>query len=68
MLLALTFALKDIAGPPTADTYRRLTGQRLVLVFLGVALALSVFWYPVISAVSVPYDFWHMHMWLDSWV
>ena len=68
MLLALTFALKDIAGPPTADTYRRLTGQRLVLVFLGVALALSVFWYPVISAVNVPYDFWHMHMWLDSWV
>ncbi|KAF2417316.1 glycosyltransferase family 39 protein [Microbacterium sp. B35-30] len=68
MLLALTFALKDIAGPPTAGTYRRLTGQRLVLVFLGVALALSVFWYPVISAVNVPYDFWHLHMWLDSWV
>ncbi|WP_307785442.1 dolichyl-phosphate-mannose--protein mannosyltransferase [Microbacterium hibisci] len=68
MLLALTFALRDIAGPASADSYRRLTGQRLVLVFLGVALALSAFWYPVISAMNVPYDFWHSHMWLDSWV
>jgi dolichyl-phosphate-mannose--protein O-mannosyl transferase len=68
MLLALTFALKDIAGPPSADSYRRLTGQRLVLVFLAVALALSAFWYPIISAMTVPYDFWHLHMWLNSWV
>ena len=68
LLLALTFALREIAGPRHADSYRRLTGQRLVLVFLGVALALSVFWYPVISAMPVPYDFWRLHNWLPSWV
>ncbi len=68
MLLALTFALRDIAGPASADSHRRLTGQRLVLVFLAVALALSAFWYPIISAMNVPYDFWHLHMWLSSWV
>jgi dolichyl-phosphate-mannose--protein O-mannosyl transferase len=68
MLLALTFALQDIAGRPSATAYRRHTGQRLVLVFLGVAIALSAFWYPIISAMTVPYDFWHMHMWLSSWV
>lgn len=68
MLLALTFALKDIAGPPAADAYRRHTGQRLVLVFLGVALVLAAFWYPIISAMTVPYDFWHLHMWMTSWV
>ena len=68
MLLALTFALRDIAGPDDADTYRRHTGQRLVLVFLGVALALSAFWYPIISAMNVPYDFWHIHMWLPGWI
>lgn len=68
MLLALTFALKDIAGPVSADSYRRLTGQRLVLVFLVVALALSAFWYPIISAMNVPYDFWHLHMWMTTWV
>ena len=68
MILALTFALRDIAGPAAAGRYRRLTGQRLVLVFLGVALALSAFWYPIISAMSVPYDFWRLHMWMSSWV
>ena len=68
MILALTFALKDIAGGPNATTYRRLTGQRLVIVFLGVALALSAYWYPIVTAMNVPYEFWHMHMWLTSWV
>ena len=68
MLLALTFALQDVAQAHSSDSYRRLTGQRLVLVFLGVALALSAFWYPIISAMTVPYDFWHLHMWMPSWV
>ncbi|MHC2999491.1 dolichyl-phosphate-mannose-protein mannosyltransferase [Microbacterium sp. HJ5] len=68
MLLALTFALRDIAGPRHADAYRRLTGQRLVLVFLAVALALSAFWYPVVSAMQVPYDFYRLHIWLPTWV
>lgn len=68
VLLALTFALRDIAGGQSTDANRRLTGQRLVLVFLGVALALSAFWYPIISAMTVPYDFWHLHMWMPSWV
>lgn len=68
MLLALTFALRDIAGPRHADPYRRLTGQRLVWVFLGVAVVLSAFWYPVISAMTVPYDFWRLHNWMQGWV
>ena len=68
MLLALTFALRDIAGPRHADAYRRRTGQRLVWVFLGLAVALSAFWYPVISAMPVPYDFWRVHVWMPSWV
>lgn len=68
MLLALTFALRDITGPRHADAYRRHTGQRLVIVFLVVALALAAFWYPVISAMNVPYDFWRLHNWLPTWV
>lgn len=61
MLIALATALRDIAGPPGADRYRRLTGQRLVWVFLWVALAVAVFWYPLATAMSVPYDFWRLH-------
>lgn len=68
MLLALTFALRDISAPGRADDYRRHTGQRLVLVFLGVALLLAAYWYPVVTAMTVPYDFWRLHMWMTSWV
>ena len=67
-IIALTFALRDVAGPQHADAYRRHTGQRLVVVFLAVALALSAFWYPVVTAMSVPYDFWRLHNWLPTWV
>jgi dolichyl-phosphate-mannose-protein mannosyltransferase len=68
MLIALTFALQAIAGPPGADVYRRHTGQRLVIVFLAVALALAAFWYPVISAMSVPFEFWQLHNWMQGWI
>lgn len=68
LLLALAFALRDIAGAHRTDPHRRLTGQRLVLVFLLVALALAAFWYPVISAMTVPYDFWRLHNWMQGWI
>jgi dolichyl-phosphate-mannose--protein O-mannosyl transferase len=68
MLLALTFALRDIAGARHADPHRRVVGQRLVWVFLVVVVLLSAFWYPVISGMNVPYDFWHIHMWMTGWI
>ena len=67
LLLALTFALRDIAAR-TGDEYRRRTGQRLVGVFLGMALLLSAFWYPILSASPVPFLYWQLHNWLPSWV
>jgi dolichyl-phosphate-mannose--protein O-mannosyl transferase len=68
MLLALTFALRDIAGASHTDLYRRTSGQRIVLVFLVVAIALSAFWYPILTATPVPYYFWQAHNWMQSWI
>nr|WP_091707292.1 phospholipid carrier-dependent glycosyltransferase [Microbacterium sp. cf046] len=68
VLLALTFALRDIAGAPDADAYRRISGQRIVLVFLLVAIALAVFWYPILTGTPVPYLFWQAHNWIQSWI
>lgn len=68
MLLALTFALRDVAGGASDDTYRRVSGQRTVWVFLAVVVLLSAFWYPVLTAMPVPYDFWRLHNWLPTWV
>ncbi|MET0860335.1 MAG: phospholipid carrier-dependent glycosyltransferase [Microbacterium sp.] len=68
LLLGLTYALREIAGHPEADAYRRISGQRIVLIFLAVAVVLSAFWYPIVAGISVPYDFWHVHAWMTGWV
>ncbi|MEZ3159551.1 glycosyltransferase family 39 protein [Microbacterium sp. BWT-B31] len=80
VLLALTFALRDIARggvpwraragdePEKVSAYRRVTGQRLVLVFLGVALVIAAFWYPVVNGIPVPQPFYQMHNWVRSWI
>ena len=39
-----------------------------MIVFLAVAVLLSAFWYPVVTAMRVPYDFWQLHVWLPGWV
>ncbi|MBN9224072.1 MAG: dolichyl-phosphate-mannose--protein mannosyltransferase [Microbacterium sp. SCN 70-27] len=68
LLLALTFALQRVAGATSADRDRRTAGQRVVLVFLGVAVALSIFWYPLWSGMQVPYEFYRLHNWMQGWV
>ena len=45
-----------------------LAGQRVVSVFLGVVIVLSIFWYPLWSATQVPYDFYRLHNWMQGWV
>jgi len=47
---------------------RRKSGQRVVIVFLVFAVLISAFWYPILTATPVPYDFWRLHNWLQSWV
>lgn len=68
LLLALTFALRDIAGADHLDALRRRSGQRMVAVLLTVVFVLAAFWYPILTATSVPYDFWHAHSWMPGWI
>jgi len=68
LLVALTFALRAIAGPAHAGADRRTAGQRVVAVFLIVAIVLAAFWYPLWSATQVPYDFYRLHNWMQGWV
>jgi len=46
--------------------------RRWAIIGCGVLVALivgvSAFFYPIWSAWIVPYDFWHSHMWLQTWV
>ena len=57
-----------IAGAQSLDPDRRRVGQRVVGVFLVVAVALSIFWYPLWSALRIPYEFYRLHNWLTGWV
>lgn len=36
--------------------------------FLGLCLLISIFFYPIWTAMPVPYEFWLSHMWLRSWI
>jgi hypothetical protein len=65
-LLALTFALQRVAGAASADRDRRTAGQRRARLLLGVAVALSIFWYPW-SGMQVPYEFYRLHNWMQGW-
>ncbi len=68
MILALTFALREIAGPHPSTPERRLSGTRVVLIFLAAATLLSAFWYPLWSAIQIPYEFYQLHNWMRSWI
>jgi dolichyl-phosphate-mannose--protein O-mannosyl transferase len=68
VILALTYALGMILGPPTATAGRR---KRGALVAGGVVvLAVLVFWFflPIYSAQVIPQPSWSDRMWLRSWI
>ncbi|MDQ1206363.1 dolichyl-phosphate-mannose--protein mannosyltransferase [Microbacterium sp. SORGH_AS_0862] len=66
LVIAIALTARRIAG--SADADRRIAGQRMVTVFLVACVVLSAFWYPVWTAMPVPYEFWRLHNWLPSWV
>jgi dolichyl-phosphate-mannose--protein O-mannosyl transferase len=68
LVLALAFALREIAGAADAAPDRRAMGQNLVIVVLAVIALVSAFWYPVWTGTTVPYEFWRLHNWLPTWV
>jgi dolichyl-phosphate-mannose--protein O-mannosyl transferase len=66
LVIAVALAAQRIAGSPDVD--RRIAGQRVVTVSLVACVVLSAFWYPVWTAMPVPYEFWRLHNWLPTWV
>ena len=68
LVLALTFALREIAGRADAAPARRAAGQNSVIVFLVIVALVSAFWYPVWTGMTVPYEFWRIHNWLPTWI
>lgn len=68
LLLGLALVIGRILGSAEDETWRRSRGIALTAVFLVSAVLLSVFWFPLWSATTVPYWFWMLHSWLPTWV
>jgi len=68
MILALTYALGRVLGSAESDAVRRRRGAGWVVGFLTLVVVVSAFFYPIWTAQVVPYTFWHVHMWLSSWI
>lgn len=68
LLLALVFVIRSAVRSARRDRGTTRGVERIVLVFLGVVLVLAAFWFPLWSAISVPYEFYRLHNWLPGWV
>lgn len=68
LLLAVAFALRTLWGSGRHAAGSRLAGRRIVLATAAIVLTVSVFWYPLWAAISVPMEFYWMHNWLRGWV
>ncbi|WP_400999729.1 dolichyl-phosphate-mannose--protein mannosyltransferase [Agromyces sp. GXQ0307] len=67
VLLALAAVIGLVLGRPDDPTWRRQQGLATVGVFLGVAIAVSIFFLPLWTAVPVTPDFRQLHFWLPGW-
>ncbi|HEY0217560.1 MAG TPA: phospholipid carrier-dependent glycosyltransferase [Cellulomonas sp.] len=66
VILTLVFVLGLLTR--SHDPAQRRRGLVVTSALVTVVLAVSAFFYPIWTALVVPYDFWHLHMWLRSWI
>jgi dolichyl-phosphate-mannose--protein O-mannosyl transferase len=66
MILALVYALSLFIRSRSAE--QRLNAIRGVLSYLVVVAAASLFFLPIWIGTWIPYWYWHIHMWIPSWI
>jgi dolichyl-phosphate-mannose-protein mannosyltransferase len=67
LLLGLTFVIGLILGKRTDATARRLRGIRIIGTYLGLAVVVTIFFWPLWTAQVIPFWYWQLHIWLPSW-
>ncbi len=67
MLLGLVFVIGMILGSPADPRANRTSGIRLVLIFFALAIAVTIFNWPIWTGQQISYDFMSVHWWLPSW-
>lgn len=64
LILAIVFCLKIVLGKRTDPARIRTPAVAIVGGFLGVVVAVSIFFYPLWVGTSIPYSYWALHAWL----
>jgi dolichyl-phosphate-mannose-protein mannosyltransferase len=67
MILALCLVLGMVLGTSSDPPLRRLRGSIAVTIFVVVALALSVFFFPLWTGTQISSGYMNAHFWLTSW-
>jgi dolichyl-phosphate-mannose--protein O-mannosyl transferase len=68
LILALVAALGVILGRADDDRVRRTSGFGVITVFVAVAVAVSIFFWPLWTGQTIDYDLLRLRWWLPSWV
>lgn len=67
LIIGLVFVIGLILGTREDDRQRRTRGLLIVGAFLVLSVILSIFWFPLTNATTIPYWFWHLHVWMTTW-
>jgi dolichyl-phosphate-mannose--protein O-mannosyl transferase len=67
LILGLTAVIALILGKPTDPSPVRQSGLAVVGIFVGFAIIISAFWYPLTTGQLTSLDFWQLHQWLPGW-
>ncbi|MDJ0335916.1 phospholipid carrier-dependent glycosyltransferase [Salinibacterium sp. G-O1] len=67
LILALTAVIGIVLGSSGDPGWRRLSGIRIVVIFLAVAIAVSVFFWPIWTGLRLDYAWLAAHWWLPTW-
>ena len=74
VVLTLVYVLGLLVGPPVGDdgTARDRRARRWTVaavgVFVALVVAVGLYFYPVWVGFVIPYDQWHLRMWLPTWI
>ena len=67
LVLALVAVAGILLGTAEDPSWRRVSGLRIVAIFVGVAVIVSVFFWPLWSGTMADYWFIAAHWWLPTW-
>ncbi|MEP6482539.1 MAG: phospholipid carrier-dependent glycosyltransferase [Rhodoglobus sp.] len=67
MLLALTFVIGLILGSPHDPRWKRVSGVRIVAIYLGIAVVVSAFFWPLWAGVQIDFTYLAAHWWVPTW-